>query len=54
VDDPEEILTRFSGRNGKVGLWLLLGVVNYNMKNYKAGSISEMTDGFRKQLWQAA
>jgi hypothetical protein len=45
VDDPEEILTRCSGRNGKAGLWLLLGMVHYNMKNYKTGSISEMTDG---------
>jgi exonuclease III len=52
VDDPEEILTRCSGRNGKAGLWLLLGVVHYNMKNYKAGSIAEMTDGFRKIRWQ--
>jgi hypothetical protein len=47
VDDPEEIFTRCSGRNGKAGLWLLLGVVVYNMKNYKAGSITEMTNGFR-------
>jgi hypothetical protein len=52
VDDPEEILTRFSGRNVKAGLWLLLGVVHYNMKNYKAGSIAKMTDSFRKQRWQ--
>jgi hypothetical protein len=52
VDDPEEILTRCSERNGKAGLWLLLGVVHYNMKNYKAGSITEMIDGFRKIRWQ--
>jgi hypothetical protein len=37
-------LTRCSGRNGKAGLWLLW-VVHYNMEKYKAGSITEMTDG---------
>jgi hypothetical protein len=52
VDDPEEILTRCSGRNGKAVLCLLLGVVHYNMKNCKAGSITKMTDGFRKISWQ--
>jgi hypothetical protein len=52
VDDPEEILIRCSGRNGKTGLWFLLGVVHYNMDNYKVGSITEITDGFRKIKWQ--
>jgi hypothetical protein len=47
VDKPERILTLCSGRNGKAGLWFLLEVVHYNMKNYKAGSITNMTDGFR-------
>jgi hypothetical protein len=50
VGDPEEIITRCSGRNGKAGLWLLLGVVHYNMKNNKAGSrsITENSDGYRE------
>jgi hypothetical protein len=50
--ETEEILTRCSRRDGKAGLWLLLGVVHYNMKNYKACSITEMTDGFRNIRWQ--
>jgi hypothetical protein len=54
VGDPEEIITRCSGRNGKAGLWLLLGVVHYNMKNNKAGSrsITENSDGYREIRWQ--
>jgi hypothetical protein len=48
VYDPEEVLTRCSGLNGKAGLWFLLGVVHYNMKNYKAGSITVI---FRKITW---
>jgi hypothetical protein len=51
ADDPEELLGARIEAGVKGGLWLLFGVVDYNIKNYDCGTMDEMLDGMRKHRW---
>jgi exonuclease III len=52
IDDPEELLGTRMQAGVKAGLWLLFGVVHYNIKYYDCGTMEEMLDGMRKHRWQ--
>jgi len=52
IDDPEELLSAKMESGVWAGLWLLFGVIHYNIRNYDIGTIEEMLDGMRKCRWQ--
>ncbi len=51
IDDPEELLVNVLGRKEEAGLFLTIGVMYYNMKNYKEGTIREMENVIRQIRW---
>jgi Reverse transcriptase (RNA-dependent DNA polymerase) len=51
IDDPEELLVNGLGRKEEAGLFLTFGVMSYNLKNFKEGSIQEMENSIRRIRW---
>jgi hypothetical protein len=51
IDDPEELLVTNLGREEEAGFWLTVGVMHYNLKNYKNGNIQELENILRRMRW---
>jgi hypothetical protein len=51
IDDPEELLVTHSGKKEQAGLWLTIGVMHFNLKNYKTGKIQDLENMLRRMRW---
>jgi hypothetical protein len=51
LEDPEELFYAALENGSRAGLWLMFGVIHYNLKNHANGTMEEMWDDMRKHRW---